>query len=64
MRHTFSSHIITELKSSGFEIVKCPIEREWQLLDKSSNKAEILMRSVSLGELSRKAAKEFGLSWK
>lgn len=60
MNHTYSSHIITELKSSGFEIVKCPVERDWQLKDK----AEILMRSVSLGELSRKAAKEFGLGWK
>lgn len=60
MDKTFSSHIITELKSSGFDIVKCPVEREWQLKDK----AEILMRSVSLGELSRKAAKSFGLGWK
>lgn len=41
-------------------VVKCPIEREWQLKDK----VEILMRSISLGELSRKAAKEFGLGWK
>lgn len=60
MNHTFSSHIITELKSSGFQVVKCPVEREWQLKDK----AEILIRSVSLGELSKKAAKSFGLSWK
>lgn len=64
MQHTYASHILTELKLSGFDVVKCPIEREWQLLDKSSNKAEILVRSVSLGELSRKAAKSFGLSWK
>lgn len=60
MNHTFAQHVITQLKSSGFEIVKCPIEREWQLKDK----AEILMRSVSLGELSKKAAKGFGLGWK
>lgn len=60
MKHTFAQHIITELKSSGFEIVKCPVEKEWQLKDK----AEILIRSVSLGELSRKSAKSFGLSWK
>ena len=60
MHHTFSSHIITQLKSSGFDVVKDDIEKEWQLKDK----AEILMRSVSLGELSKKAAKGFGLGWK
>lgn len=60
MQHTYSSQIITELKSSGFQVVKCPVEREWQLKDK----AEILMRSVSLGELSKKAAKSFGLGCK
>lgn len=60
MQHTFSSHIITELKASGFDVVKCLVEKEWQIKDKS----EILMRSASLGELSKKAAKEFGLSWK
>lgn len=60
MIHTYSSRIITELKSSGFDFVKCPVEKEWQVKDK----AEILMRSVSLGELSRKAAKSFGLGWK
>lgn len=60
MIHTYSSRIITELKSSGFDLVKCPVDKEWQVKDK----AEILMRSVSLGELSRKAAKSFGLGWK
>lgn len=60
MNRTFAQHIITELKSSGFEVVKCPVEREWQIKDKP----EILMRSASLGELSKKAAKSFGLSWK
>lgn len=60
MDKTFSSYIITQLKSSGFDVVKCLVEKEWQLKDK----AEILMRSVSIGELSKKAAKEFGLSWK
>lgn len=60
MNHTFSAHIITQLKSSGFDVVKCPVEKEWQVRDNT----EIVMRSVSLGDLSKKAAKDFGLSWK
>lgn len=60
MKHTYSSHIITELRSSDFQVVKCPVEKEWQLKDK----ADILIRSVSLGDLSKKAAKEFDLGWK
>lgn len=60
MRHTYSSHIITELKSSGFDFVKCPVDKEWQIQDKG----DILFRSRSLGDLAKKAGKEFGIEWK
>ena len=60
MISTYSSHIITELKSSGFHIVKDNIEKEWQIQDKGA----ILFRSRSLGDLAKKAGKEFGIGWK
>lgn len=63
MNHTFAQHILTQLRSSGFTVEKCHRESQWQLLDKSSDKAEVLMWSKSLGDLARKVGKEFGLSW-
>jgi hypothetical protein len=68
MNHTFSNHILTQLRSSGFSVEKCPREKEWQLLDKAQDSSQVfsqvLLRSSSLGQLTRMCAKEFGLDWK
>jgi hypothetical protein len=58
--HTFSSQILTQLRSAGFTVHKCATEKEWQLMDKGS----ILLRSRSLGDLTKKSVKEFSLDWK
>lgn len=60
MNQTYSSQILTQLRSAGFTVQKCPTDKEWQLVDKGS----VLLRSLSLGELTRKSAKEFSLDWK
>jgi hypothetical protein len=60
MNQTYSSHLLTQLRSAGFTVQKCATEKEWQLMDKGS----ILLRSRSLGDLTKKSAKEFSLDWK
>lgn len=60
MQHTHCSQILSQLTSSGYQLVKCPTEKEWQLKDK----AEIVLRARGLGDLCRKAAKELGIDGK
>lgn len=66
MHHTYTTHILTQLRSAGFSVEKCLTEKEWQLTDggKKTTQKTLLLRSSSLGELTKKSAKEFGLDWK
>jgi hypothetical protein len=57
MHHTYSSQILTQLLSSGFTVEKNEKESQWQLKDDS----EILAWSKSLGDLTRKSAKDLGI---
>ena len=62
MNHTHCSQILSQLTSSGYQLVKCPTEKEWHLIDVPvSGTAEIVLRARGLGDLAKKASKEFGL---
>lgn len=61
MWNTYASKILAQLKQSGYGIHKNTHESEYQLIDKSDN--SIALRSPRLGELAKKGAEEFNLSW-
>lgn len=57
MKGTYSSQILTQLLSSGFTVEKNEKESQWRLKDGSG----VLSCSKSLGDLTRKVAKELGI---
>lgn len=62
MRYTWSSNILSQLKESGFTVHKDLKENQWGVYDNSSKDSNsVLIRSRSLGDLMKAAAKEFGL---
>lgn len=60
MNHTFSSHILSQLTSSGFSVTKDLRENQWELRDGE----EVLARNRALGDLCRGVAKDLGIEWK
>jgi hypothetical protein len=62
MRHTFANSILSQLKDSGFIVHKDLKENQWGIYDGAiDNSNSLLIRSRSLGDLMKKAAREFGL---
>jgi len=60
MKSTFSSHILSQLTSSGFSVTKDLRENQWELRDGK----EVVAHSKSLGDLCRRVAKDLGIGWK
>lgn len=62
MKHTWSYNILSQLKDSGFTVHKDLKENQWGIYDGSvDNSNSLLIRSRSLGDLTRIASREFGL---
>lgn len=62
MRHTWSYNILSQLKDSGFTVHKDLKENQWGIYDGAlDNSNSLLIRSSSLGDLMRVAARDFGL---
>jgi len=60
MKSTFSSHVLSQLTSSGFSVTKDLRENQWELRDGE----DVVARSRSLGDLCRRVAKDLGIEWK
>jgi len=50
------------MQESGYKLIKNTRESEYRLIDTSDN--SIALRSPRLGDLAKKGAEEFGLSWR
>lgn len=62
MRHTFASSILSQLKDSGFTVHKDLKENQWGIYAGAvDNSNSLLIRSCSLGDLMKVAARDFGL---
>lgn len=62
MKHTYVSSILSQLKDSGFTIHKDLKENQWGVYnDANKHSNSLLIRSRSLGDLMRIAARDFGL---
>lgn len=62
MKHTWSSNILFQLKDSGFIVHKDLKENQWGVYnDANKHSNSLLIRSRSLGDLMRVAARDFGL---
>jgi len=66
MKHTWSSSILSQLRDSGFIVHKDLKENQWGIYDTkvcqhSPDSNSLLIRSRSLGDLMKVAARDFGL---
>lgn len=62
MNQTWSYNILSQLKDSGFTVQKDLKENQWGIYDGAvDNSNSLLIRSRSLGDLMKAAARDFGL---
>lgn len=62
MNKTYASSILSQLKDSGFTVHKDLKENQWGIYDGNvDNSNSLLIRSRSLGDLMKAAARDFGL---
>jgi len=62
MHNSYASSILRQMQESGYKLHKNTRESEYQLIDTSDN--SIALRSPRMGDLAKKGAEEFGLSWR
>lgn len=61
MQNNYASSILRQVQDSGYKLVKNTRESEYQLIDTSNN--SIALRSPRLGDLAKKGALAFNLTW-